>query len=504
MKRRTDRRRAPAVRNAGWLKKTRDDALEKEEVVDMEIEEILQEDVCISITEQLYFAVLYSKPKSSPCAHYFSIDDELVYENFYADFGPLNLAMLYRYCCKLNKKVKFPFRYLCSFSLAKKKIIHYTSCDPKKQANAAFLIGSYAIIYLNKLPEDIHRILQGLNINFLAFRDASFGTCNFHLTLLDCFHAVHKALQYDFLDFNSFDVEEYQHYERAENGDFNWIIPKKFLAFSGPHPKSKMENGYPHHAPEAYFPYFRRHNISTIIRLNKKMYDAKRFTDAGFEHHDLFFIDGSTPSDSIVKKFLNICENADGGIAVHCKAGLGRTGTLIGCYMMKHYRMTAAETIAWVRICRPGSVIGPQQQFLVDKQMGLWSEGDLYRKKVKEQENGNNLGVKFILSGVDDISINDIQNRTSGKEDIGVYSDDEDDDEAFNVTQGDKLRALKSRRQTRTSTSAPLSVILQSSVQSPKSCLSGSSGITKRATRSSTGSSTLRGHTIPRTRTVLR
>jgi hypothetical protein len=31
--------------------------------------------------------------------------------------------------------------------------------------------------------------------------------------------------------------------QRAENGDFNWIVPGKFLAFSGPHPKSKMENG---------------------------------------------------------------------------------------------------------------------------------------------------------------------------------------------------------------------------------------------------------------------
>lgn len=49
------------------------------------------------------------------------------------------------------------------------------------------------------------------------------------------------------------------------------------------------------------------------------MYDAKRFTDMGFEHHDLFFVDGSTPNDSIVRKFLNICENANGAIAVHCK-----------------------------------------------------------------------------------------------------------------------------------------------------------------------------------------
>lgn len=45
-------------------------------------------------------------------------------------------------------------------------------------------------------------------------------------------------------------------------------------------------------------------------------------------------------------------------------AGLGRTGTLIGCYMMKHYQLTAAEAIAWIRICRPGSIIGPQQNFV--------------------------------------------------------------------------------------------------------------------------------------------
>lgn len=29
-----------------------------------------------------------------------------LFHSFYADFGPLNLAMLYRYCCKLNKKLK--------------------------------------------------------------------------------------------------------------------------------------------------------------------------------------------------------------------------------------------------------------------------------------------------------------------------------------------------------------------------------------------------------------
>lgn len=68
-----------------------------------------------------------------------------------------------------------------------------------------------------------------------------------------------------------------------------------------------------------YIPYFKKKNVSTVIRLNKKIYDAKRFTNTGIEHHDLFFTDGTCPSDDIMQRFLEICENASGAIAVHCK-----------------------------------------------------------------------------------------------------------------------------------------------------------------------------------------
>lgn len=143
-------------------------------------------------------------------------------------------------------------------------------------------------------------------------------------------------------------------------------MPDKFLAFSGPHEKAKIKNGYLYHAPDTYFNYFRQNNVTTIVRLNVKMYDASRFTGAGFEHRDLYFVDGSTPSDQILKKFLTICESTNGAIAVHCKAGLGRTGSLISAFIMKHYQFSALEAIAWLRLCRPGSVIGHQQQWLLE------------------------------------------------------------------------------------------------------------------------------------------
>jgi len=52
----------------------------------------------------------------------------------------------------------------------------------------------------------------------------------------------------------------------------------------------------------------------------------------------------------------------------------GRTGTLICGYMMKYHGFTAAECMGYTRLCRPGFVVGPQQNYLVEYETILQRE----------------------------------------------------------------------------------------------------------------------------------
>ena len=112
----------------------------------------------------------------------------------------------------------------------------------------------------------------------------------------------------------------------------------------------------------------------------------------GFKHYELFFPDGTPPPEAQAKRFLKIVEQDTGVVAVHCKAGLGRTGTLILMWAMKHFKLTAKEAIGYLRVARPGSIIGPQQQFLAVNEKRLWRMGghgqQAARPRTRAEETG--------------------------------------------------------------------------------------------------------------------
>jgi len=325
------------------------------------------------IPQRLYWSARNSVPKDTNSSHFFSVDTTLIYEAFSEDFGPLNLAMTYRFCKLLEAKLNNP-------ALAGKRIVHCCSQEPQARANAACLMGLYQVIVQRKTAKQAYQPFSSIEPPFLPFRDAITGPCSFKLTVLDCLEGMQKAMELGWFEPETFDLDSYEALGNPYKCDANWVVPNKFLAFAGPSPTSRDVAGYPCFTPEDIVPVFRRAGIGVVVRLNNKQYDRRRFTEHGIRHADLFFQDGSCPPYEIISRFLTISESEPGPVAVHCKAGLGRTCTLIGLYAMKHFHFPARAFIGWNRICRPGSVLGPQQQFLVTMQEEMFKLGGTPRR----------------------------------------------------------------------------------------------------------------------------
>jgi atypical dual specificity phosphatase len=74
--------------------------------------------------------------------------------------------------------------------------------------------------------------------------------------------------------------------------------------------------------------------------------------------------DFAAPSPDQFDRCLDTIERARQskmGIDVHCRAGKGRTGTVVAGYFVRQ-GMSAAEAVAKVRMARPGSIETPEQE----------------------------------------------------------------------------------------------------------------------------------------------
>jgi len=281
------------------------------------------------VPDRLYWVTCSVAPDDTEDSHCFSIDSKLVYQPFAHDFGPLNLGMICRYCRLLQEKLSDP-------SLRDKRIIHYCSRRSFKRANAVLLMCSFQVLALGRSAAKAIEPFQDLAHELIPYRDASRGPSTFPLTILDCLQALQMGIEKRWLDWNKFNADSYDYFSQVEIGDMNWIIPRKFLAFASPSPTPTDAEGFPAVVPESYAKTFLEAGIRLVVRLNEPCYDSKRFVNSGVDHVDLWFKDGTCPPRDIVSKFLDLAEGEQGGIAVHCKAGLGRTGTLMGQQQVLH------------------------------------------------------------------------------------------------------------------------------------------------------------------------
>lgn len=244
----------------------------------------------------------------------------------------------------------------------------------------------------------------------MPFRDAGYSQADYGITVQDVVYGIWRAKEEGVCQLPQFNLEEYERFERVDEGDFNWIT-QDFLAFASPQhaPVAPIPVTSPLYAtlptttsavdahptlPQPFknvLRHFSDRNIGLVVRLNSELYSPSFFTALGIKHLDMIFDDGTCPTLAVVRKFITLAHETitvhGKGIAVHCKAGLGRTGCLIGAYLIYRYGFSASEIIAFMRFMRPGMVVGPQQHWLHLNQNTFrkWWELEQYDREMRAQ-----------------------------------------------------------------------------------------------------------------------
>eukprot|EP00702_Spironucleus_salmonicida_P000545 EST41836.1 Dual specificity phosphatase [Spironucleus salmonicida] len=236
-------------------------------------------------------------------------------------------------------------------------------------ANSVFFAGAYSLFS----GVDINQVIGITNtLQPIGFRDATPGISHYQLLCEDLLWALHRALTQKVFNLQLFNIELFRQYYTKENGLISIVIPNKIFALPSPISESSpLFSTWPF-TPQQAIKELKSLNVTAIVRLNESLYNKVEFVRNGIHHYDLPYPDGSNPSDEIVEKFLKICYQ-EPRVAVHCRVGLGRTGTMIGLLLMQQYKFTAREAIAWLRLVRPGAVLGGQQQYLCIQEGRHWN-----------------------------------------------------------------------------------------------------------------------------------
>eukprot|EP00287_Rhodomonas_sp_CCMP768_P009720 CAMPEP_0196717644 /NCGR_PEP_ID=MMETSP1091-20130531/1007_1 /TAXON_ID=302021 /ORGANISM="Rhodomonas sp., Strain CCMP768" /LENGTH=369 /DNA_ID=CAMNT_0042058063 /DNA_START=113 /DNA_END=1222 /DNA_ORIENTATION=- len=338
------------------------------------------------LTERLSFAAhkddqqTSDEIRSHPDLFFCSTDLHESYFPFCADFGPVNLGMLFKFC-------EFLRGVLNDQRIQNRTIVYYVNDDHESIANATFLLSAFLMLEEQKLPEEALLPFSCIKaIPLVPFRDASFKPCTFPLTVLDCLRGLSKAVSLNWFSLDNFDCETYFEHDDPENGDLHAVCPK-FVAFRGP------DRSCPDTPPtETYVKLLAGVEVSTVVNLEidaEYNHDTWRFEEAGIRSVDLAYGRGALPSDGAVRSFFRECAKPE-RLGVTCQTGLGRTGTMIGLWLMRSGGFTAREAIAWLRLVRPGSVIGPQQEYLQAMELRLQGRSFPEAEEAGGVSDGNN------------------------------------------------------------------------------------------------------------------
>lgn len=218
-----------------------------------------------------------------------------------------------------------------------------------------------------------------------------------------------------------------QKYRFQEDGfdlDLTYVT-SSVIAMAYPAEKTLVERASRNHIDEVLTFFKSKHSgkckIFNLIReTNIARYDLQRFKNEGFPvTREYSFYDHSVPPVDIlidaVEEMNEWIEGADGRVAaVHCKAGKGRTGLVVCCYLADKFDMTANEAMVEYGVKRMKDGLGltvPSQrrwvQYYVARNIPLRLNNLLIKEvSFKEGIFGNKYGQYKLMIHVHQSAIN--------------------------------------------------------------------------------------------------
>ncbi len=106
--------------------------------------------------------------------------------------------------------------------------------------------------------------------------------------------------------------------------------------------------------------------VKSIVTIREEPLDSDYTNNVNYLH--VHSNDMGVPEFDDLVKTVNFIHDRivnDEPVMVHCLAGLGRTGTILACYLIKYKKMSADDAIQKVRDERPGSIQSFSQEEII-------------------------------------------------------------------------------------------------------------------------------------------